>query len=327
VFVLIVRAKLPRYVILENVKNLAGPRHAETFKVIVASLREAGYKISSKPLIISPHALPPELGGTPQHRERVFLLAEYAFAANTTRDLQVQVDHRAIEDWDPQNWNLDDILVPDSEIEDLEKFRLSEEDNAAVVAWNEFVQGIPVDNLPGFPIWADCFETKTNFPNDTPAWKVDFINKNNAFYEEHKSFLDVWLKKSWIDGRTLRVQDFTASKRKFEWQARKSQALASQRDLWKLAIQFRPSGIRVKGLTYLPTLVAITQTSFIGPRRRFLTPLEAGRMQGFPDRVFELATINSKNAYKQAGNAVHVGVARFLASELFDQTQAPWLHK
>lgn len=216
------------------------------------------------------------------------------------------------------------LLQPDKEIANISKYKLNVEDEAALNAWNAFIQGISDDALPGYPIWVDAFTETPIYPDGAPDWKKDFIKKNSDFYKKHKSFIDSWLQKSWIEGRDFKVRDFTASRRKFEWQARSAQPKAKNRNLWKLAIQFRPSGVRVKALTYLPTLVAITQTSLIGPKRRFLTPVEAGRIQGFPDTVFPNAKVDDKHAYKQAGNAVHVGVVKHMAKTLFEATNAPW---
>jgi DNA (cytosine-5)-methyltransferase 1 len=95
-----------------------------------------------------------------------------------------------------------------------------------------------------------------------------------------------------------------------EWQAQDSSAL------WDCLIQFRPSGIRAKKMTYVPALVAINQTSIIGPLRRKLSVREAARLQGFPD-WFDLGGQTEGAAYKQLGNAVNVGAVwralKFLA--------------
>jgi len=91
-----------------------------------------------------------------------------------------------------------------------------------------------------------------------------------------------------------------------------------------LTIHVRPSGVRVKPATYLPALVAITQTSVIGSRRRRITPIEAGRLQGLPDSVFPNAAVDDATAYKQAGNGVNVGTVQFVAAHLFASAGLPW---
>jgi len=73
-------------------------------------------------------------------------------------------------------------------------------------------------------------------------------------------------------------------------------------------MHFRPSGIRAKAPTYLPALVAITQTSVVGSRRRRLTPHEAARLQGL-QRNFCFSGQRDHASYKQVGNGVAVGAA------------------
>jgi DNA (cytosine-5)-methyltransferase 1 len=71
-------------------------------------------------------------------------------------------------------------------------------------------------------------------------------------------------------------------------------------------------------------LVAITQTSIIGSRRRRITPVEAARLQGIPDVVFQTAGVDDKVAYKQVGNGVNVGVVQYVASQLFASAGVAW---
>jgi len=71
-------------------------------------------------------------------------------------------------------------------------------------------------------------------------------------------------------------------------------------------MHFRPSGIRAKAPTYLPALVAITQTSIVGPRERRLSTREAARLQGLPD-TFDFGDQKPAATYKQLGNGVSVG--------------------
>jgi DNA (cytosine-5)-methyltransferase 1 len=71
-------------------------------------------------------------------------------------------------------------------------------------------------------------------------------------------------------------------------------------------MHFRPSGIRAKAPSYLPALVAITQTSIIGSRGRRLSPKEAARLQGLPD-WFDFGDQRAGVTYRQLGNGVSVG--------------------
>ena len=64
----------------------------------------------------------------------------------------------------------------------------------------------------------------------------------------------------------------------------------------------RSSGIRVKRLDYIPTLVAMNTTPIYGPEKRKLTPDELLKLQSFPSS-FEY---DSKTILKQIGNSVNV---------------------
>jgi DNA (cytosine-5)-methyltransferase 1 len=318
----IVRAKRPKFLILENVRNLAGPRHRDTWATIIASIRAEGYIVASEPLVYSPHLLPPQLDGAPQIRDRVFILAwKNGGVAINSQPGEPLVAYEPAAFWDPHNWSVDLILDDDKAIPQLTRYQLRPEEVGWLDAWNEFIRMIKADWLPGFPIWADDLRKKPVIPDGTPDWKRNFLIKNSEFYCEHSALIDRWRKKRWGPLKQ-NISDFPPSRRNFEWQARRFQPKAEDRDIWKLVIHFRPSGIRVKPPTYLPALVAITQTSVIGHRRRRITPREAARLQGFPTDIFEKAGVDDTDAYKQLGNAVNIGVAKYLAKFLFDAASA-----
>jgi len=128
-----------------------------------------------------------------------------------------------------------------------------------------------------------------------PQWKAGHLAKNYALFIEHEDWIKPWTKK-W----GIYTDKFPASRRKLEWQAQDTPRL------WDTVMQLRPSGIRAKRPTYLPALVAITQTSIIGPRERRLSPRETARMQGLPE-WFDFAGQPAAATYKQMGNGVNVG--------------------
>lgn len=306
----IIEEHKPSIVLLENVRNLAGPRHAHEWDVIIKTLREAGYRVSSTPAIFSPHLLPKELGGRPQVRERVFVAATYFGPNSAEGDLEAEpvVTHTPKNGWDPTTWNLKKHL-PLQTGKRIPGTSLSDDEIYWIDAWNEFVETMwelrNGEKLPGFPIWADAWVTMNDLqiPEETPAWKADFLTKNAAFYTEYKNFLDKWTKKWGVYS-----DKFPPSRRKLEWQAQDTASL------WETVMHFRPSGIRAKKPTYLPALVAITQTSIIGPLRRRLSTREAARLQGLPD-WFDFGSQRDALTYKQLGNGVNVGVVWYVLKQ------------
>lgn len=297
----------PAVILLENVRNLAGPRHKDTWATIVRSLRDLGYRVSGTPTVFSPHLLPPRLGGRPQVRERVFITGTYvgrarAWAEATSTPL---LQNRPVDEWDPQQWDVASHLPlePEANIEGLARYQLTPSETQWIAVWEDLLTELRPrlegGKLPGFPIWADEFKVVPEIEPTTPAWKADFLRKNSDFYRRHRRVIDEWR------SRHDDLADLPPSRRKLEWQAQDTPTL------WETVMHFRPSGIRAKRPTYLPALVAITQTSVIGSRRRRITPREAARLQGLPD-WFDFGPQPDAASYKQMGNGVNVGAAYYV---------------
>jgi DNA (cytosine-5)-methyltransferase 1 len=174
--------------------------------------------------------------------------------------------------------------------------------------WNEFIKNIKVKRLPGFPVWSYrlCDLDPTEDIDQYPAWKRNFILKNNELYINNRKFIDGWLE------RARQNPLFFGAKAKLEWQAGQTK----NPNIWDQIFQFRPSGIRVKVNTYFPALVAIVQTSIIGSRKRFLTPRECARLQSFPDSF--QPDVKQQQAYKQFGNAVNIECVKLFAKHMFN---------
>lgn len=311
----IIEQRKPKVVLLENVRNLAGPRHLHEWQVIIETLRDQGYRVSDTPAIFSPHLLPPDRGGRPQVRERVFITATHN-PTGVGDDLDVEpvaLPGQRIDGFDPKTeWHLEDLL---DDAHNIPGCDLSQAERRWIDAWDEWVQrwweATEGRRPPGFPIWADSW---TDYPDvvrrfgsvptasdlidhdpELPLWKAGHLAKNYALYDAHRDWID-----DWTTQHGVYTEAFPASRRKLEWQAQDTPRL------WDTVMHLRPSGIRAKRATYLPALVAITQTSIVGPRERRLSPRETARLQGLPD-WFDFGDQKPAATYKQMGNGVNVG--------------------
>ena len=287
----------PKYALLENVRNLASHDGGNTWRVIHDTLEDLGYNVIDEPVIFSPHYI-----GIPQHRERVFIMC-------VRRDIGALPPFYFNSEKLP-TCSIDDILLDDSQIEDLPSYQLQDHQIEWIENWNEFIQNIKCDKLPGFPVWADCLCPIEENPffevmDTLPKWQRNFIIKNNELWSNNKEFLSQWLPKA------RKNRNFFGAKAKLEWQV----GNVKNPNIWENIMQIRPSGLRVKPGTYFPALVAITQTSIIGKRKRYLTPRECARLQSFPD-TFQY-DIKRAQAYKQFGNSINVGLVSFFARYMF----------
>ena len=300
----IIEVRKPKIVLLENVRNIAGPRHEHEWEVIIETLRQLGYRVSSKPLVVSPHRIHPEFGGRPQVRERVFIAATRTSKPGALLGEEPGLPNieKFEHAWNIQNWNLAKDLPIETklDVDDKKSSSLGESEAQWIEAWDEFVAlfkaAHPGQNLPGFPIWADEWVhiDELKIPKGTPAWKSNFLKKNAEFYTQNKKFIERWLKKY------NNLEAFPPSRRKLEWQAQDAKSLS------ETIMHFRPSGIRAKKATYVPALVAITQTSILGKQKRRITTREGARLQGLPE-WFDFLDQTKSQTFKQLGNGVNIG--------------------
>lgn len=305
----ILETKKPRVVLLENVRNLIGPNHkTHTWHLIRRTLRDLGYRTPEEPTVFSPHLLNQENLGAPQVRERVFIVGVYVgrdAAWEHTEDTRL-APNKPLEGWDPRFWNLESaVMQDDADVMNLDKYQLSDDDIELIDMWEDFLQTVGQksgNRLPGHPLWADYFKVNPAVDVEFADWKIDFIQKNSAFFKAHRTGVTEWRKRH---GNLKHVND---SRRKLEWQAQEMQSI------WDGLLQFRPSGLRVKKPNYVPALVAMNQTSIYGPRKRRLTVREGARLQGFPDH-YSFAEQADAKSFKQLGNAVSVGVVTQMLSQ------------
>lgn len=285
----ILKTKRPKYLFLENVRNIVSHDHGNTWKIINENIRSLGYRIPKEPIILSPHQY-----GIPQFRERVYIIGVFD-PDHSSEDLCVPLGNLLGKDD-----NSIDTILEENSVDS--KFNISIQEKKVLTAWNEFYQGIN-QKVIGYPIWSAYFKSSPSELSKHPRWKQDFIQKNISLYKTNKSFIDKWLKK-WNN-----LEDFTPTQKKFEWQAG-----ISISSLWEGVIQLRPSGVRVKKPNFFPALVAIVQIPIVGKRKRHLSIRECARLQSFPDEFKPCTT--DQLALKQLGNSVNVNIIEKLAAQL-----------
>jgi DNA (cytosine-5)-methyltransferase 1 len=173
----ILKAKHPKYIMLENVRNLVSHDDGNTFHVIRQTLHDLGYRLEAEPRILSPYQF-----GIPQIRERVYILGVYD-PKHADKPLEIELPKL--------------MEKSDNSIDSMSsKKRRS-------LLWDHQASGGGPPSLGrllprnrheviGFPVWVAYFKRKAT--SDMPDWKQDFVNKNNKLYQENKKFIDSWLK-------------------------------------------------------------------------------------------------------------------------------------
>lgn len=316
----------PEFFILENVPNMKGHDRGRTWEVIEENLMKF-YDVQSG-------ILSPDQFGVPQHRKRFYIVGAKKGGVGFGKlefpnpDTSVTRVHDILAH---ERSNRNELLRPETE--------------RHIQVWQEFVAFMHRHRIPRFPVWATEFGADYPFESKSPraiglshlrglkgqfgkviqsfgdlpvyairnraafpSWKKAYIQKNRALWEEHKSWLSGWVKE---------VQEFEHSHQKFEWNAGDSDPTFRDK-----VIQFRPSGIRVKNGNATPALVlSKTQVPIVWDDHnhtyRYISPLEAGRLQSFDDD--HILPSSANDAYRALGNAVNSRVVTAILSPVIDR--------
>jgi len=278
----IVKSHKPKYLLLENVRNLSSHDDGNTWKVIYENIDKLGYYTYKIPVILNVLHF-----NIPQNRERVIIMCK-------RKDLGELPILPLIPATPKLNLTktISDFICTRPE---TDKYRITGKLKDVETIWNLFIILLIGNNItiPKFPIWTDWWD---NVFEENDAFYVKYeswIDKNRSFYNNNKNILEQWL----ITSR--QNTNWFGSVRKFEWQAGD---LLNNDGMHQVLWSARGSGIRVKRCNYIPTLVAMSMVPVYGPETRKLTPRELLRLQSFPDTF----KFDEKTIYKQVGNAVNV---------------------
>lgn len=277
-----VRSSRPYVVLLENVPNLYH-RHKDLYKSVVVSLRRLGYSVSLRPVILSPDELPPDQGGTPQHRPRVFIAGTLNGGDVTPLEIQERMAPKDI-GWGVE-W-LDGIRC------DLDGHSPSGTDLDTITAWDRFYRDARSDGavIPQ-PLWYDYATRAVDRPESPESAAVRWY-KNTAFGDANPGLLE----RAAEDMASL-----PPSRRRFEWQA------GGLGSVWDSFMTLRPSGLRCKRPTTVPAFTAMAQVPVIGPWRRRLSVQEGTQIQGMPPGFCLTGLVPDSKAWSLLGNSVHPG--------------------
>lgn len=313
-----VRAKKPKYVMIENVKALIQKKFIEDFYSVINELEECGYNCyyptkEDKKGNKLPTCLNSKDFGIPQNRERIFIIAIRKDIDTKTFEFPIGKDYGI---------RLKDVL------EDFvdEKYYLSPEIQNKISNWKAYQR--PFENVlgensttptltargageyhSGMVLVGEGLKGKTNLENDKIICEQR-SDEGLRFFKDN------------ICG-TLRTIDACGDKRVIENGAIRGGY--NEEGKIQQQLELRNDGVINTLTTVEKDNVIVKNVSFNDKseiRIRKLTPLECWRLMGFRDEAFYKAQelgVSDSQLYKQAGNSIVVNCLYYIFKNLFKE--------
>jgi DNA (cytosine-5)-methyltransferase 1 len=302
----------PRYLILENVPNFEMHADRQTWEHIKGLLVQEGYNVLIKKL--SPHWF-----GIPQIRERVYIVGstesldyfQWPCPVHLKQPMRIEsyLDHGPQDARELSDYINRCLDVWSMEFGATYPYRRTTPSRMTFHSLKRYrgSHGKPLSCATDPQDLLKLLPSHARRNQDVfPTWKIEYIRKNREFYKRHQIWLDEWIPK---------IQEFPSSLQKLEWNCQGE----NNRNIRSYIIQIRPSGVRVKRRTTIPSLVAMTTTQvpIIAWENRYVTRKECMRLQSMegPSGLRLLPKSDSK-AYEALGNAINVKVATLVARAL-----------
>lgn len=287
----IIKKYKPEMILLENVSNFKNHDNGNTWKTIKSELEKL-YHIPEMPIQYSPHKM-----GHPELRKRVyipgFLKSKYK------KEIQFDKYEKNLSNEKIKNLNT-------FKIKNNKQIPINELQKKSIQAWDQLLKKINYKMVK--PAWGQTWnERDGNYLSKPYSEGQKIIQKNKEFYFKNKKIIDQWKQKH-------NFEEWLPTYKKLEWNVSKT----NYKSCLEGIIQFRPSGIRVKEFTTLPTMVALNQTPFIGPWNRFITPEEVASIQGYGKNI-KYKDIKTNKMFKMLGNNVNVHVTESIIKEMINE--------
>uniref|UniRef100_A0A6C0LDY1 DNA (cytosine-5-)-methyltransferase n=1 Tax=viral metagenome TaxID=1070528 RepID=A0A6C0LDY1_9ZZZZ len=274
----IAKVKKPLFMFLENVKHILKVNNSEVIKYIKQKIDETGYELQLFQL--SPHEY-----GIPQQRERIYFVCVrkdiYKGNCSLIHEKKKPNFMNFLDNYDKldKKYFIDgDILnCLESWDEIVKKFKKGEKISPTIMI-NDYYK----------------FYNENEF-NQLATWRKGYMTKNKILINKYQKEFDEFYTEN---NEILTKRNIYGQ---LDWQCGN---IKENDSIFNYFIQIRQSGIRVKKAEYFPTLVAISQIPIYGKEKRYITPRECARLQGFPENF--IIDSNDKNSYKQFGNSVCV---------------------